>query len=93
MEIRDHKILMLEANLNKVTEEYRKLREEVLPMIRMMKDRSQPLPLNPGSQSPDQPVDIDERSPYGQTPQFAEQTRGLSRKSTFPYCKWGFKHI
>ena len=80
MELRDQKILTLEASLNKITEEYRKLREEVLPMIRMMKDRSQPLPLDPGGQSPDHVVDVDGRSPYGQNNQLPEHSKGLSRK-------------
>ena len=80
MELRDQKILALEANLNKINEDYRKLREEVLPMIRMMKDRSQPLPYHPGSQSPDHVIDHDERSPYGQAAPLPEQTKGLSRK-------------
>lgn len=34
----------LKEDLNRLTEENRKLREDVLPVIRMAKDRSQPLP-------------------------------------------------
>ncbi|KAF2453587.1 hypothetical protein BDY21DRAFT_292790 [Lineolata rhizophorae] len=48
---RDERILAAEAELrlikedfNRVSEENRKLREDILPMIRMAKDRSQPLP-------------------------------------------------
>ena len=36
-----------------MTEEHRKLREEFLPLFRMVKDRSQPLPFHPPSASPD----------------------------------------
>ena len=43
---------MAEAELRKVTEEYRKLREELLPVFRWAKDRSQPLPYQPSVPSP-----------------------------------------
>ena len=53
IEIRDHRIQTAEAELRKITEEYRKLRDELLPIFRMAKDRSQPLPYHPNSHSPD----------------------------------------
>ena len=53
MEIRDRRIQLVEAELRKITEEYRKLRDELLPIFRMAKDRSQPLPYHPNSHSPE----------------------------------------
>ncbi|KZF26954.1 RA-domain-containing protein [Xylona heveae TC161] len=43
--LRDERIVQAEAELRKITEEYRRLREELLPVFRMAKDRSQPLPI------------------------------------------------
>ena len=49
IKLRDDRILAYEAAMSKLQEEYRKFREELLPMIRMAKDKSQPLPYQPGS--------------------------------------------
>lgn len=57
IEIRDHRIQAAEAELRKITEEYRRLRDELLPIFRMAKDKSQPLPYHPNSHSPDHPED------------------------------------
>ena len=73
IEIRDHKIRDLEASITRISEEYRKLREEALPIIRQAKA----LPYPPGSQSPDH-VEKEERSP-GVT-QLPDPKSGLSRK-------------
>ena len=51
--MRDERIQQAEAELRKVQEDYRKLRDELLPVFRMAKDRSQPLPYQPGGNSPD----------------------------------------
>ena len=40
-----------------MTDEYRKLREELLPVFRMAKERTQPLPYQPSTASPDHPHD------------------------------------
>ncbi|MCJ1375152.1 Adaptor for signal transduction [Loxospora ochrophaea] len=53
LKLRDERLKEYEVELRKVTEEYRKLREEVLPIVRMAKDRSQPLPYQPSASSPD----------------------------------------
>ena len=45
--LRDERIVQAESELRRVTEEYRKLREELLPIFKMAKDRSQPLPYDP----------------------------------------------
>ncbi|OJJ44909.1 hypothetical protein ASPZODRAFT_647729 [Penicilliopsis zonata CBS 506.65] len=42
--LRDEKIISVEAELRRVAEDYRRLREELLPVFKMAKDRSQPLP-------------------------------------------------
>ena len=47
MEIRDHRIQQAEADLRKIFEEYKRLRDELLPIFRMAKDQSQPLPYHP----------------------------------------------
>jgi len=48
--IRDERIVAAEAELRRLTEDYRRLREELLPVFKMAKDRSQPLPYQPGSE-------------------------------------------
>lgn len=42
--LRDEKIVSVEADLRRMAEDYRRLREELLPVFKMAKDRSQPLP-------------------------------------------------
>ncbi|KAI9375605.1 hypothetical protein BJX61DRAFT_102588 [Aspergillus egyptiacus] len=42
--LRDERIVSVEAELRRVIEDYRRLREELLPVFKMAKDRSQPLP-------------------------------------------------
>ncbi|KAL5336357.1 hypothetical protein BJX70DRAFT_400646 [Aspergillus crustosus] len=42
--LRDERIVSVESELRRVLEDYRRLREELLPVFRMAKDRSQPLP-------------------------------------------------
>ena len=49
IKLRDERILAAETELRKVTEDYRRLREELLPVFRMAKDRSQPLPYQPST--------------------------------------------
>jgi hypothetical protein len=55
--VRDERIIQVEKDLRKITDEYRKLREEFLPIVKMAKDRSQPLPptgLNGGNSNNNQ---------------------------------------
>ena len=49
IEIRDHRIQAAESELKKITDEYRRLRDELLPIFRMAKDYSQPLPYHPNN--------------------------------------------
>ncbi|CAF9903989.1 MAG: Adaptor for signal transduction [Heterodermia speciosa] len=51
IKLRDDRLVQMEAEIRRVTDEYRKLRDELLPIFRMAKDRSQPLPFP--SNSPD----------------------------------------
>lgn len=53
LRLRDERILQAEAELQRMSEEYRKLREELLPIFRIAKERSQPLPYQPSANSPD----------------------------------------
>ncbi|KAJ5098024.1 hypothetical protein N7532_005025 [Penicillium argentinense] len=41
---RDEKLMTVEAEMRRLADDYRRLREEILPVIKMAKDRSQPLP-------------------------------------------------
>ncbi|KAL8788934.1 MAG: hypothetical protein Q9213_001457 [Squamulea squamosa] len=50
---RDERIIKAENALVSMAADFRRLREEVLPIIRMAKDRSHPLPYHPNSHSPD----------------------------------------
>lgn len=42
--LRDDKIVSVETDLRRVADDYRRLREELLPVFKMAKDKSQPLP-------------------------------------------------
>lgn len=57
IQIRDQKLYSVESDLRRLTDEYRRLREEILPMIKMAKDRSQPLPPPSAGQNPDNHYD------------------------------------
>ena len=49
IKLRDERIVQAEQELRKLADDYRRLREELLPVFRMAKDRSQPLPYGPPS--------------------------------------------
>lgn len=81
IKIRDERIVLAEQELRKVTEEYRKLREELLPVFRMAKDKSQPLPFHPTGAG----IDGHNHDQVGvgslsQLPQPEKNSAGLSRK-------------
>lgn len=44
IKLRDDRLVQMETEIRRVTDEYRRLRDELLPIFRMAKDRSQPLP-------------------------------------------------
>ncbi|KAI4098478.1 MAG: hypothetical protein L6R37_006496 [Teloschistes peruensis] len=50
---RDERIIKTETALIAMAADFKRLREEVLPIIRVAKDRSHPLPYHPNSHSPD----------------------------------------
>lgn len=64
--------------MRKITEEYRKLRDELLPIFRLAKDRSQPLPYHPNNHSPDHPEDGTSPMDSSRLPE--QKSSGLSRK-------------
>ncbi|KAI9840392.1 MAG: Adaptor for signal transduction [Sclerophora amabilis] len=49
IKIRDERIVQAETELRRLTEEHERLRRELLPVFRMAKDRSQPLPYQPSN--------------------------------------------
>lgn len=79
IKLRDERILQAETELRKMTEEYRKLRAELLPVFRMAKDRSQPLPYQPSAGSPDFSTHDGMSSPVTLQPP-PEKTSMLGRK-------------
>lgn len=75
-----------EMEMRRITEEYRRLREELLPVFRMVKE-SQPLPYHPPGLQPQQAYQqgygYDSQnviSPPAQTPSLSQAGNGLSRK-------------
>jgi hypothetical protein len=51
LRLRDERISLAEQDLRKITDEFRRLREDMLPALRLAKDAQQPLPnINNGSQ-------------------------------------------
>ncbi|KAL8923904.1 MAG: hypothetical protein Q9208_004341 [Pyrenodesmia sp. 3 TL-2023] len=78
---RDERIIKAENALTVMATDFRRLREEVLPIIRMARNQSHPLPNHPNSHSPDPQHHEDVTSPMtSQMP--AEKAGGssLSRK-------------
>ena len=79
IKLRDERILAYEAELRRMSEDYRKLREELLPVFRMAKERSQPLPYQPSS--PDVVNSHDNlSSPVLAQPPPESKSSGLARK-------------
>ncbi|KAL8727227.1 MAG: hypothetical protein Q9166_006191 [cf. Caloplaca sp. 2 TL-2023] len=73
---RDERIIKAENALITMAADFRRLREEVLPIIRMAKDRSHPLPYHPNSHSPDLQNHEEVMSPV--VSQSAEKASGSS---------------
>ncbi|KAH0544349.1 hypothetical protein FGG08_001490 [Glutinoglossum americanum] len=76
IKIRDERIIQAEAELKKVTEDYRRLREELLPVFRMAKEMSQPLP-QIGDPNSEQAHNYDQA---GVTSPPQQPVNGISRK-------------
>lgn len=83
LRLRDERMSIAEAEMRKITEEYRRLREDLLPVFRMAKE-GQPLPYHPTAPNPQtynqqyayEPV----VSPPVPTPSAGQSGGGLSRK-------------
>lgn len=56
LKLRDERIVAVEAELRRVADDYRRLREELLPVFKMAKDRLQPLPPPDGHGYDGQPL-------------------------------------
>ena len=82
LKLRDDRMSVAEMELRRITEEYRRLREDLLPVFRMAKE-GQPLPYhppgtnNPASYAYDTSNII---SPPAPTPSSSQSGSGLSRK-------------
>ena len=44
LRLRDERVRLVELDVQRITEDYRRLREDVLPALRLAKDAQQPLP-------------------------------------------------
>ncbi|KAI9810532.1 MAG: Adaptor for signal transduction [Pycnora praestabilis] len=78
IEIRDKRIVAAEMQLRKVTEDYEKLKKDLLPIWRMAKDRSHPLPFHPTSAIPE---NVETNGSNSQSvPQSEKSGSSLSRK-------------
>ena len=84
--MRDERILQAESELRKVTEDYRRLREELLPIFRYAKERSQPLPF-PSASSPDVQSHEGMPSPVSAQP-LQNPLRDLGRKLSKKGPQW-----
>lgn len=76
--LRDEKIVSVESDLRRVADDYRRLREDLLPVFKMAKDRSQPLP--PPSSNIDNHFD----GPPLASPGFTADRPGTGMSRQFP---------
>ena len=83
IKLRDDRIVQTEAQLTKLADDYRKLRQEMLPLFKQAKERSEPLPYAPILQQTAASPDISELSPPITTlsqPEKSSLTRTFSKK-------------
>lgn len=82
IKLRDDRIIAAETELRKITEEYRRLREELLPFFRNAKNQSQPLPYQRSGNSPDLHNDQSNATlpPISHAPAEKSGNSGLFRK-------------
>lgn len=81
IKLRDDRFSQMEQELQRVTDEYRKLRDELLPIFRMAKDRSHPLPFpTAAAASPDLQHHEDMMSPLVSQLPPEKAASSLSRK-------------
>ena len=77
IQIRDERIVLAERELRRLTEEYRRLREDLLPVFRMVKE-SQPLPFPAGASNDTH--NHDQVGSLHPLPQLQPEKLSLSRK-------------
>ena len=86
--IRDEQMLKYEVEIRRITDEYRKLREELLPVFRLNKEK-QPLPSPYGPNSPDfYNHDANNLSPILAPPPQGKLAAGVSRKGSQRKQPW-----
>lgn len=69
---------LFESDLRRLTEDFRRLREDMLPALRLAKDAQQPLPNNPNNQV--YAFETSTLSPPAPTPSSSQSTGGLRRQ-------------
>ncbi|KAL3423061.1 protein kinase regulator ste50 [Phlyctema vagabunda] len=82
LRLRDERMSVAEMELRRITDEYRRLREDLLPVFRMAKE-GQPLPYHPSGTSQQSSYAYDTSntlSPPAPTPSSSQSGGGLSRK-------------
>ncbi|KAJ6786455.1 hypothetical protein PWT90_07191 [Aphanocladium album] len=79
LRLRDERMNLLEADLRRITNDYQRLREDVLPALRIAKDAQQPLP-NLGSSSQGYTYEAGTISSPGPTPPGGTGAGGVKRQ-------------
>ncbi|KAK2798304.1 hypothetical protein FQN50_008860 [Emmonsiellopsis sp. PD_5] len=87
--LRDERIVAAEAELRKLADDYRKLREELLPVVKIAKDRSQPLPYQPTSTYSGTTINSEHynHEPPTTTPPIVNQTEKSGNSLTRTFSK------
>ncbi|KAK0736812.1 hypothetical protein B0T21DRAFT_287439 [Apiosordaria backusii] len=82
LRLRDERMALFEQDLRRLTDDFRRLREDMLPALRLAKDYQQPLPNDPSYES--------NLSPPAPTPSSASQySAGLKRQYSTKMIKLG----
>ncbi|KAI9794100.1 MAG: hypothetical protein M1833_000465 [Piccolia ochrophora] len=80
MKLRDERIVEAERELRKITEEYRRLRADLLPIFQSFKNRSQPLPFPSAEHNIEQANGYEQQGVTSQPQSLADKNAGLHRK-------------
>ncbi|KAK7393923.1 Mitogen-activated protein kinase adapter protein MST50 [Neonectria punicea] len=76
--VRDERMIMLEQDLRRMTDDFRRLREDMLPALRLVKDAQQPLPnLSGNTQAYSYEATI---SPPAPTPTSSQSANAMKRQ-------------
>ncbi|KAI0382633.1 hypothetical protein F5Y04DRAFT_279409 [Hypomontagnella monticulosa] len=79
LRLRDERMSFLEQDLRRMTDDFRRLREDMLPALRLAKDAQQPLP-HLSNQQASYGYDASTVSPPAPTPSTAQSSAGLKRQ-------------